>query len=259
MMRFCRAVVAVFLWAVLVLGPGERVRVWADGGCPLDHFSIGQLGGRGSSTGRLFADVETLYRATERKPYAGCYPLQESLYGGYVNGEPGSNLLTGDPEHELAGTPLVDYDIWLEVVELSPDFYVGYQGTWYVQGDRVHLSEVPGHHLHMDYWVFLEDYAPDRLYYVIYRLLDELDDGQRYQPSEEFWVVFNRPVPGDFNDDGHIDLYDFSRFQTAFSPTAPDHQMADLDGDGGVDLDDYTAWQACLAGPGGHPDPRCAK
>lgn len=250
-----------FVAAMLVVG---HVPAGDGRGCPLDHFAIGQLGGEGSNTGQLFADVDELYLTTERKDYPSHYPLYYNwVYDAYVNGEPGSVEIENDAEHELAGAPEIDYDVWLEIVELSDDFWVGVEGAWYSEGDRIHLSNVPGHHLHMDYWIYASAYTEDELIYVVYRLHDELADGQQYDPSEEFCVVFNRPVPGDVDADGHIDLRDYARFQNCFSgpdtpQTEPQCHRADEDRDGDVDLDDFTMLPGCMSGPDEHPDPRCA-
>lgn len=220
--------------------------------------------GEGSHTGPLFADVAELYLTHEEKPDASHYPLNYVwYYDAYVNGEPGTEEIEDDPEHELAGERLVDYDIWLEIVELSDDFWLGYNGEWYTEGDHVHLSNVEWHHLHFDYWMYASVYDENEVIYVVFRLHDELDDGQRYDASEEFWVVFNRPVPGDFNKDGYIDGDDYAHLHPAI--TGPDtiqgdpqYQDADLDGDEDIDLADFALFQRCYRGSEDHPDPRCA-
>jgi hypothetical protein len=240
-------------------------------GCPLDHFAIGQLGGEGSHTGQLFADVEELYTIhidgpPSTKPYASHYPLNYVwYYEAYVNGEPGTEEIEyeDDPVHALAGERLVDYDIWLEIVDISDNFWIGYGGNWYTAGDRIHLSSVQWHHLHMDYWIYESVYDEDKMLYVVYRLVDDLADGQQYDPSDEFWVVFNAPVPGDFNADSHIDQDDLDHFETcATGPAVPQEdpacQDADLDEDSDVDQSDFGLFQRCLSGPDDHPDPRCA-
>ncbi len=202
-----------------------------------------------------------LYTTHEGKPQASHYPLFFSpVYGGYLNGEPGSEQIENDPQHELAGERMVDYDIWLEIVAISEGLYLGKDGTWYDQpGQRVHLSHVPFHHVHLDYWVFPEDYGHDVVFYVVFRLLDELADARRYEPSQDFWVVLNRSVPGDFNSDGHIDLVDFERLHAcAVEQNAGGCVEVDLDGDGRVSLIDFGLFQQRFSGPTEHADPRRA-
>ena len=256
--------------SMIVLGVQNGAK--AGDGCPLDHFAIGQLGGEGSHTGQLFADVEELYTIHDdgppsTKPFPSHYPLNYSwYYDAYVNGEPGSEAIEpeSDPVHALAGERLVDYDIWLEIVDLSGNLYVGVEGTWYSQGQRIHLSNVPYHHVHMDYWMWASAYEEDALIYAVYRLVDDKDDGARYEPSAEFWVVFTRPVPGDFDRDGHIDADDRDHFEScATGPEVPQEdptcEDADLDEDGDVDHSDFGLLQRCMSGPDGHPDPRLAE
>ena len=137
---------------------------------------------------------------------------------------------------------------------------MGSEGTWYYEGDRIHLSNVPYHHVHVEYWIYAADYEEDKVIYAVYRLIDERE---HYEASEEFWVVFNRPVPGDFDADGYIDGDDFEHFY--YARTAPDvpqdlpqYEDADLDGDRDVDLEDFAVFQRCYSGSEKHPDPRCA-
>jgi hypothetical protein len=62
------------------------------------------------------------------------------------------------------------------------------------------------------------------------------------------------PPPGDNNHDGDVDLDDFSAFQACFTATGPvagGCTKFDLDGDDDVDLDDYAVIQASLDGPVG--------
>ncbi len=264
----------LIITAVLVAG----VRQYAFGqhGCSLDHFAIGQDGGAGSHTGGLIADVSELYGITVRKPYASHYPLNYSASKqAYINGEPGSEE-TANPDQQFAGVAMTDYDLWLEIVEVSDNLWVGAGSSWYTTGGRIRLSSVPYHHVHMNYWVYASVYDTKDLHYAIFRLVDDLADGQQYQPSEEFWVVLNRPVPGDFNADGHIDGDDLDQFETCAtgpavpydpedlpagctqSPDADGIIPADLDRDGDVDQSDFGRLQRCISGPEGHPDPRCA-
>ncbi|MCK4659331.1 MAG: hypothetical protein KAV82_07400 [Phycisphaerae bacterium] len=259
-----------FFWAVFLstLFAAGTCRAFAGHGCPLDHFAIGQLGGEGSPTGKLFADVGELYLTHDdgTKPYPSYYRLFNSqIDNAWVNGEPGTEAIENDPQHELAGTRQIDYNIWMEVVELSENLYVNHNNHWYFPGESIHLSSQQWHHLHLDYWVYpAAQYDPGKVYYVVYRLVDELEDGQQYSPSDEFWVVFNQAVPGDFDKDGHIDQDDYRHLHEGFTgPDAvqidPGYEDADLDDDGDVDLADFARLQRCYSGPDAHPDPRRAE
>ncbi|NLX14073.1 MAG: hypothetical protein GXY44_10525 [Phycisphaerales bacterium] len=265
------------LFAVAILATGIHSYAFAQHGCPLDHFAIGQDGGSGSPTGKLIVDVSTLYETNVSKPYASHYPLNYSASKqAYINGEPGAEQTT-NPEQQFAGTRMTDYDIWLEIVEVSDNLWIGAGSNWYTTGGRIRLSSYADHHLHMNYWVWASVYDPQKQYYAVFRLVDDLDDGQRYEISEEFWVVLNRPVPGDFNADGHIDSDDLDVFKACktgpaipYDPTnlppgctlTPDNEgiiPADLDRDGDVDQDDFAMFQRCYSGPQANPDPRCAR
>ena len=101
----------------------------------------------------------------------------------------------------------------------------------------------------------------DKLFYVVYRLVDDLDDGQQYESSEDFWVVFNQPVPGDFDADGYIDQSDYNHLRDCLcGPQVPQEAEecvnCDLDDDGNVDLADVAEFQQAFSGAEKHPDPR---
>jgi hypothetical protein len=254
--------------AFLVLLQGEVAR--AGHGCPKDHFSIGQLGGVGSGTGKLFANVEEFYTIHDdepcTKPFASHYPL--NLSGSwYVNTEPGSEEIENDPEHELAGTRTIDYNICLKIVDIPDGFVVENMndpGTYYDVGDCVPLSNYAWHHTHLKYWWYNTYYDEGEMIYVVYRLVDTLEDGQQYDPSDEFWVIFNAPVPGDFNADSYIDQSDLGHFEACatapgISQDDPACQDADLDEDGDVDQSDFALFQRCISGSSQHVDPRCTE
>jgi len=260
--------------AAALLAVSVHSYAFAQHGCPLDHFAIGQDGGPGSPTGKLIVDVSTLYGTTVRKPYASHYPLNYSFSKqAYINGEPGTEETT-NPDQQFAGTRMVDYDIWLEIVEASDNLWIGDGSYWYTIGDRIRLSSYAYHHLHLEYWVWASVYNPKDLHYAVFRLVDDLGG---YESSEEFWVILNRPVPGDLNADGHIDGIDFALFKACstgpgipYDPEnvpdgcnlTPDGEgiiPADLNRDGIVDQDDFAIFQRCYSGPAHHPDPRCAR
>jgi len=68
-------------------------------------------------------------------------------------------------------------------------------------------------------------------------------------------VTISAPLPGDFDGDGDVDLSDFTVFQLCFggssnppAPTCPPGVNADLDGDGDVDLADFLIFQQNFTG-----------
>jgi len=70
-------------------------------------------------------------------------------------------------------------------------------------------------------------------------------------------------IPGDFDDDGDVDLADFAEFQIcalgpAISQTAPVCTDAWLDADDDVDLNDFAIFEGCFGGPDKPADPNCA-
>ena len=63
---------------------------------------------------------------------------------------------------------------------------------------------------------------------------------------------------GDFNDDGRVDLLDFSTFALCFGLTAPagdcgpeEFACADLDQNGWINLSDFSTFAVNFTGPGG--------
>jgi len=161
--------------------------------CPLDHFFFYQ------EDGILQTDRSLVYRHGD--PIEGYYPLSWSpIYQRWSFGEPGFSDTTDPaygfpPEIQLVGTPNVDYQIWFEILDLSPDFKLQVNdGTWLDEiGDRYNLSAWPEHHVHMKYCAYVPGSPPpDYPFYVTYRLVDALGP---YQVSEPFVVVFNVPVP----------------------------------------------------------------
>ncbi len=73
-----------------------------------------------------------------------------------------------------------------------------------------------------------------------------------------------KPMIGDLDQDGDVDLTDFAMFQSCFNgpnrPPAPACAgSADFNGDGDVDLADFTVMQLCFGGPNQPPSPGCPK
>jgi len=134
-------------------------------------------------------------------PGEGYYPLSWStIYQRWSFGEPGFSDTTDPaygfpPEIQLAGIPGVDYEIWFEILDLSPDFRIQMNdGSWLdAVGERYNLSDWPEHHVHMKYCAYVPlDPPPDYPFYVTYRLVDDLGP---YQATPPFSLVFNMPTP----------------------------------------------------------------
>ncbi len=78
---------------------------------------------------------------------------------------------------------------------------------------------------------------------------------------EFFWyddVSLSAGVAADFDNDGDVDLADFSAFSNCFNgpnspPASADCRGPDLDGDGDVDLGDFSLFQDCFNGPNAVP------
>ncbi len=80
---------------------------------------------------------------------------------------------------------------------------------------------------------------------------DGLTDGDADDVSA---IISGFPIPGDFDDDGDVDLQDFAAFLDCVTgpgvpstPTCSD--MADLSDDGDVDLIDFGLWSRLFSGP----------
>ena len=165
----------------------------ARGECPLDHYFLAQ------QDGQLFVEKSRIYQHGD--PVEGYYPLAWSaIYQRWSVGEPGfsdtSNPAYGfGPEIQLAGTPNVDYQIWFEILDLSPDLRLQTNdGTWLDSiGDSYNLSNWTEHHVHMKYCAYVPGSpSPDYPFYVTYRLADAFDT---YAATPPFSLVFNVPTP----------------------------------------------------------------
>ncbi|MBN2559754.1 MAG: hypothetical protein JXQ75_02325 [Phycisphaerae bacterium] len=184
MERLRIGIVLVF-FAVLSAGAPAR------GDCPLDHHFLGQ------EDGKLAVDRQQIYRHGD--PAECYYPLSWSpIYGCWSNGEPGFGEYSaggsGGEMEGLAGEHNVDYQIWFEILDLSPDFKLRTDdGTWLTQiGDRYNLSQWNEHHVHMKYRAYVpENPPPDYAFYVTYQLVDDFG---MYEDSEPFICVSNAPA-----------------------------------------------------------------
>ncbi|MCK4340611.1 MAG: hypothetical protein KAY37_02660 [Phycisphaerae bacterium] len=144
-------------------------------------------------------DKQQIYRHGDLSE--GYYPLSWSpIFGCWSVGEPGFSDTTDPaygfpPEIELSGTPNMDYQIWFEILDISPNLKIRMDdGAWLWQiGDCYNLSTWAEHHVHMKYRAYVpQDPPPDYPFWVTYRLYDELGP---YEASEPFICVFNEPAP----------------------------------------------------------------
>lgn len=232
--------------------------------CPLDHFIIGcnrdGVEGTDDDT-QLFIDSRQKYRDSGEIEYANWfYPLHKSIFPSYSYrlGEPGFDAFqntnpgaayTYDPNRALAGEPDVDYNIYVECVDMSegvravhkdyPQFIVDSIGQSFSHSTIYHLRD--DSHMHMSYQ------AMDgvNLHWITFCLNDSLDDGDKYEPSEPFTIVFNtEPLAGDLVVDGIVDLADLmelSRYWLATDAGLHNdyYERADANRDGIVNLGDF--------------------
>ncbi|MGD8451372.1 MAG: dockerin type I domain-containing protein [Phycisphaerae bacterium] len=161
--------------------------------CPLDHFFLYQ------QDGQLQIEKSRVYRHGD--PIEGFYPLAWSnIYQRWSVGEPGFADTTDPaygfpPEIQLVGEPNVDYQIWFEILDLSPNLRVQMNdGTWLdAIGQQYNLSNWPEHHVHMKYCAYVPGSpAPDYPFYITYRLVDDFG---LYDATPPFSLVFNVPTP----------------------------------------------------------------
>jgi hypothetical protein len=78
----------------------------------------------------------------------------------------------------------------------------------YFNHSYIHKLRGKGH-IHLSYQA--ED--GDNLYWVTYRIYDQIENEDRYEPSEPLTIVFNRePLAGDLMVDGIVDIADLAEF-----------------------------------------------
>jgi hypothetical protein len=248
-MKFISVRILFLLCAASVCAPIVRAA------CPLDHFEIGRNpdGIFGTADDNdLFVDCGQIYRHSDPAHNEDPtwrywhYPLYFSMiYQDYNIGEPGFDTIKADdPNHCLAGTPMVDYDIIVECVSIAPGLKAKYTDstpnfTLQAPGDSFNHSAYTDPHLHMKYR------APtaDTLYWITYRLYDALG---KYQPSDEFSIVFVKdPLDGDLAINGLIDWMDMVHFCDYWlldnGCRANDfYERADINRDGVVDFIDFS-------------------
>lgn len=178
---------------LLTVAAGFMLPTGVHAECPLDHYFLAQ------EDEQLFVEKSRIYRHGD--PLEGYYPLTWSpIYQRWSIGEPGFSD-TDDPaygfppEIQLVGTPGVDYEIWFEILDLSPDFMIQMNdGTWlHAIGQRFNLSDWPEHHVHLKYCAYVPASPPPAdPFHVTYRLVDDVGP---YAATPPFSLVFNVPTP----------------------------------------------------------------
>jgi len=232
--------------------------------CSLDHFIIGcnQDGIEGTADDfKLFVDCTQKYRNAGETDYAHWfYPLHKSIFSnyGYRVGEPGIDAFQGDypslpttydPNRALAGEPAVDYGVIVECLSMSPGIRVVHKE--YPQFTLADVNEGFSHsyiyalrggsHMHLSY----QAVDGESLHWVTFRLYDEIEDANQYEPSEPFTVVFNvAPPAGDLVVDGFVDIADLTALSDSWlapvSSLENDFcERADANRDGVVNLLDF--------------------
>ncbi len=263
-------------YAFLLLLLSLNGNLWAE--CPLDHFIIGcnPDGVWGTADDNdLFVSSWQKYRNSGESTYSyPYYPLRRAAsfitdYP-YRLGEPGFDVFqsivtsepyTYGPNHVLAGAPQEDYSLTLRCISLSEGMRVVHKDmptfTLDEAGEGFSYSEIhaarDNAHLHLSYQ------ADDgtALRWVTWQVVDELADGNTYNPSEPFTVVFNTyPGEGDIVIDGVVDALDLVslayHWQNAEASIDNDYcERADTNRDGVVDYADYQClcdnWNGALA------------
>ena len=233
--------------------------------CPLDHFIIGRNrdGIEGTADDKkLFVDCWQKYRGSGDTEYANWfYPLHRSIFPGYSYriGEPGVDAFqnfnstakyTYDPNRALAGDPDVDYRVIVECISISsglrsvhkeyPQFTVSSVGETF---NHSYIYNLRGDgHMHMSYQAM----DGENLQWITFYLYDRLDDGDQYEPSEPFTIVFNtEPLAGDLAVDGIVDINDLAEFSYYWLATEGSihndyYERADSNRDGQIDFLDFT-------------------
>ncbi len=255
-----RTLIGLHIAAILALAPGPLARAE----CPLDHLTIGcnRDGVEGTADDRtLFVDCSQKYRDSGPAKYANWfYPLNKSIFPSYSYriGEPGFDAFqstdthasyTYDPNRALGGEPDIDYSIVVECVTVSPGLRAVHkeypQFTIGEAGDRFnhsYLYDLRGDgHIHMSY----QATDGETLHWITLRLYDELDDGDPYESSEPFTIVFNTaPAAGDLIVDGIVDAVDLAQLAESWLVTGHSRQndyceRADANRDGVVNMIDF--------------------
>ena len=250
-----------FISIILILGSCSLVRAE----CPLDHFIIGCNQDGITNTDddkKLFVNCRQKYRDSGDTEYANWfYPLRKSIFSSYPYriGEPGFDAFqssnsnakyTYDPNRALAGNPDVDYRILVECVSMSPGLRMVHKE--YPQFTISNVGDTFSHsyiynlrgdgHMHMSYQAI----DGENMHWITLRLYDELADGDQYEPSELFTIVFNtNPLSGDLVVDGQVDIKDLIELSSHWllqqgSIDNDYYERADSNRDGWVNFVDFS-------------------
>ncbi len=253
-----------------------NIHLWAE--CPLDHFIIGcnpdGIWGTADDND-LFVNTWQKYRNSGDSDYSyRYYPLTRAASfitnHPYRLGEPGfdayqadtpSSVITYDPCHALAGTPWYDYEVALQCISLSQGLRVVHKDspTFTIDAVGEQFSHSDIHEQRDDAHIHLSYQADDgeALRWITWQVVDILDDGNTYNPSEPFTVIFNTdPNEGDIVIDGAVNMLDLvslaKHWQDPNASIENDYyERADTNQDGVVDLEDYQClsehWTAEMA------------
>lgn len=234
---------------------------WSE--CSLDHFIIGcnPDGIWGTSDDNdLCVNVWQKYRnSQESDQFYGLtraanfitnhpYRLGEPGFDAYQATTP-SAVTTYDPNHTLLGSPEIDYSLSIKCISISdglrvlhkdsPQFTIDEVGQIFSHSLIQHLRN--DSHMHLSYQA---DSGTD-LRWITWQVVDELDDGHIYQPSEPITVIFNTdPNEGDIVIDGEVNMLDLvslaSHWQDPNATIDNDfYERADTNQDGFVDWFDF--------------------
>jgi hypothetical protein len=128
--------------------------------------------------------------------------------------------------------------------------YIGYHGIWYHDmhaGAGDSAWNVAGGHIHVGGLAGLSD-TIEATEITLRTLITHLDT-----------LVL---IPGDFDNDGDVDLNDFDIFQACASgpaiPLNPGCEDKDFDSDNDVDQSDFGIFQRCISGESNPANPNCA-
>lgn len=257
--RFTLTLTTVMFTAIAVLSTAHAA-------CPLDHIVIGinpdSVPGTDDDN-KLFAGCLQKYRRTGTPSYKNWYYSLTDNGGPFDYpcriGEPGFDCYqntnsqapyTYDPNRYIPGEPKIDYDIYVECIDISPGLrgvyseIYQYSFTIDATGQEFNYSFFqalnPGahtEHMHFSY----QGQTETQLYWITWRLYDALGT---FQSSEPFTIVFNvQPLSGDLVVDGFVGPADLAEFAyywlgTDGSKDNDFYERADTDRDGNVNIID---------------------
>lgn len=206
--------------------------------CSLDHFGIGRNpdGVNGTADdNKLFVDVTHIYRHTDPEHTGDptwlnwYYPmLYDDWFEEYYISEPGFEVIENDPNRQLIGIKNDDYKITVKCVSITNGFIARnlteniYLGN---PGDSFCHSELSYDHIHLEYiypWPAGAN-EPNEPLWITYQVCDTLEDGDVYEASNEFTLVFlNAPISGDIVVDHSVDLLDLKKLAGAWLSSSND-------------------------------------